>query len=360
LILKLKIRDQNSARVVRRRIKRSQISKIKASHKRKKIPWNGRRSTERIATPYAFNIGSLNNRRTFAKFLSKLRQCCLIYRQKVILDFSETAPLTAPGMLLFVAELDRIKRILGADFSVGIENVRNRLVNQVLKQIGIYALCELANMNASDANFDDEVRHWRYATGERANERTNRAFENVEGRLSPELAKGMWKGVSEAVVNSVQHAYKEPRGVDGPRLGHSRWWMFSQEKDGQLTVAVCDLGIGIPRSLPMNWNPSILARLFEGLSSKGPDARAILAALEVGTSSTQEAHRGKGLAQIWNTLRAEPSAKIAILSNRGQISWDGRTKKEAAIEHDDSIFGTMIIWTVDIESGKHEEGKDRN
>lgn len=215
-------------------------------------------------------------------------------------------------------------------------------------------MCDVAQPSLSEELLDPTVRHWRYATGERVNEQTNKAFESFEGRLSPELAKGMWKSVSEAVVNSVEHAYLEPRGVNGPRMHSSRWWMFSQEKEGQLTVAVCDLGTGIPRSLPIRWEPSLLARVFNSLRGEGPDLRAIRAALRVGASSTGGDHRGNGLPQIWNTLQSAQNASIQILSNRAQLSWNGAVKKEFALEFTESIFGTIIIWTVDVNEPTHE------
>ena len=254
-------------------------------------------------------------------------------------------------MLLFVSELDRIKRILKDNFDIGIENATNKIVNQTLHQVGVYKICNVAKGDTDFDAFAASVRHWRYATGERVNEQTSKAFETIEGRLTPELAKGMWKSVSEAVVNSVEHAYVEARGVDGPRMGHSRWWMFSQEKDDKLTVAVCDLGIGIPRSLPLNWQASMLQKLRDTFSGEGSDSRSIRAALEVGATSTSASHRGKGLPQIWNTLRNVKGASISIMSNYGSLTWNGDDGEEFAHEHDTSIAGTLIIWTVASRSG---------
>lgn len=354
--MKLVLKKRHARQVARvlKLNSRKATSREKLRYKRRKIPWRGQRQTSRLSVPHALAVGGDQNRKTLNRFFAKLRELSLERRLRVILDFSDTKVTLVTGTLLFIAELDRIKRILKDDFSVGIDGVRDKRVNQLLCQIGLYALCDVAQPSLSEELLDPTVRHWRYATGERVNEQTNKAFESFEGRLSPELAKGMWKSVSEAVVNSVEHAYLEPRGVNGPRMHSSRWWMFSQEKEGQLTVAVCDLGIGIPRSLPIRWEPSLLARVFNSLRGEGPDLRAIRAALRVGASSTGGDHRGNGLPQIWNTLQSAQNASIQILSNRAQLSWNGAVKKEFALEFTESIFGTIIIWTVDVNEPTHE------
>lgn len=349
--------DRDNKRRSLKRAKRKNRHLIKKRDKINNICSENKQLSDRILVPYAIHIGSNNNRKSVVRFLSRLRQSALVLKRRVILDFSECSVINAPGMLLFVSELDRIKRILGSKFNVGIENSTNRLVDQVLYQLGVYELCSVVRSKRDSGNFDETVKHWRFATGQRANEETSRAFENFEGRLTTELAKGMWKSVSEAVVNSVEHAYVAPRGVNGARMGHSRWWMFSQERDGKLTVAVCDLGIGIPKSLPLNWQPGILRRVLDSLSDTGSDVRAIKAALKVGATSTGKGHRGKGLPQIWNTLRSSSTASISIMSNRGTLTWNGEKQEEFTVEHTTSIAGTIIMWTVGTkDSGDGDEG----
>ena len=123
--------------------------------------------------------------------------------------------------------------------------------------------------------------------------------------------------------------------------------MFTQERDGHLTVAVCDLGIGIPRSLPLNWSQGVLAQIFAKLPIGGsPDVNAVRVALEVGQTRTGKAHRGKGLPEIWRAVRGNPEAGILIHSNRARLAWDGKANKEHEAEFADSISGTLVMWTV--------------
>lgn len=268
---------------------------------------------------------------------------------KVIISFDKTEVITPSAMILFVAEIDRAKRIFGDRFDVRLSNVKDRTVRQLLVQIGLYDLCGMKPPNLNQGDFQENVRHWRYATGERANESTNDAFAAVEGLISDKLRGGMWRGVSEAVINSVQHAYAEPRGVPGPRMKHRRWWMFTQERNGELTVVVCDLGIGIPRSLPLNWDEKLLARVLGMFSGQGQDVAALKASIELGRTSTKKSHRGKGLPQIWDAVRGVESgqkATIVIYSNKGRLSWNSLENEETALEFDSNIYGTVISWSV--------------
>lgn len=250
-------------------------------------------------------------------------------------------------MLLFIAEVDRAKHILKAEFNVTLSRILNQNVKEVLIQIGFFDLCGLKAPNLRQERFGEQVRHWQFATGERVDDDTNRAFDAIEGRITPEARKGIWRGLSEALINSVQHAYAEPRGTIGPDIPSKRWWMFTQEREGKLTVAVCDLGIGIPRSLPLNWSQNLLAQLLAKLPLQGgPDVSALRVALQVGQSSTGEAHRGKGLPEIWQAVRSSPGSGILILSNKARLAWNADEDKEFEAEFEDSIFGTLVMWSV--------------
>lgn len=350
----LKLQDQINSKIVSRRSNRRLRSKAKAAHKRAGKNFGTHRPTSKIQVPHALNIEGNKNRKQFLRFMNDLRNVLLDKNHKVILDFGETDVILPSAMILLVAEIDRAKRIFKEKFKVSIANVKNKVVKQLLVQIGMYELCDSKPPKLNSDEFEDNVRHWRYATAERADEDTNDAFASIEGLICSNLRKGMWRGVSEAIINSVQHAYIAPRGVPGPRMNHKRWWMFSQEKNDNLTVVVCDLGIGIPRSLPLNWEETLLAKLMSPFTDQGTDAAALRASLTVGRTSTGQKHRGKGLPQIWAAVRGEKKAGILIHSNRARLSWSGETDSEACRQFEDSIFGTVIMWTVPVASAVDE------
>lgn len=271
-----------------------------------------------------------------------------------MLNFSETVRMTAPATLLLTAELDRIKRLLGDDMWVKIKWSDDPIVNQVLQQVGVAELCKQADDTPNEYLFDESVKHWRFATGVRMSDVAGRALERFEGRITEKLQSGLWKGVSEALVNSVEHAYLEPREIGQRFDDETRWWMFSQERDGELTVVVCDLGIGIPRSLPIRWGMDQIRDVLIKFGIHKPDLAAVRGALTLGETRTGQENRGRGLPQIWQDLKDLGARGILILSNRASLFWNGRKQSESSHEFNDSIGGTMIAWTVPIAEVRNE------
>lgn len=343
----LKQNDASSKKIQEKRAFRKKKSKEKLLRKRKNIPKLGMRGTCHIDVPIAMHIDSPKNRRGVLNFFKEIRQKSLIENLKIVLDFSRCEFISAPAMLLFIAEVDRIKHIMGKEFDLYLSHIKNKNVKQVLVQIGFFELCDQIPPKLERSAFADNVKHWHFASGERVDDDTNEAFGAIQGRISPEAQKGMWRGLSEALINSVQHAYVAPRGTKGPDMNVKRWWMFTQERNDKLTVAVCDLGVGIPRSLPLNWSETFLAQIRSALGlAGGADVDAVKTALRVGESSTGLKHRGRGLPQVWRAIRGDSGTGILIHSNKARLAWNSDDDREFSHEFGDSIHGTLVMWTV--------------
>lgn len=341
------VNDPLIKKIAEERFKRRLRSSRKRAAKRAQTTFEGHRFLEVISAPDIISLQSKGPRRALLNFLKRVRYSVLIRRNPVMLNFTDTFFLTAPGTVLMTAELDRMKRqIVVGDFNVRIRWSEDPVVNQVLHQVGIAGLCGQELDGNNESVFDESVRHWRYATGVQMNDIAGRALDRFEGRIAENLHSGLWKGVSEAVVNSVEHAYLEPRFADERTPDETRWWMFSQVRDQLLTVVVCDLGIGIPRSLPIRWGLNELRDILKRFGLHKPDLAAIRGALELGATRTGKGNRGKGLPQIWQDLKAEGAKAIFIFSNRAVVEWNPDKGGERSHEFDGSIGGTIICWTV--------------
>ena len=119
--------------------------------------------------------------------------------------------------------------------------------------------------------------------------------------------------------------------------------MFSQEKDGWLTVVFCDLGIGIPGTLPIK-KPSLWKR-FQNFGSQ-LDAHAIQEAIGESRTRTGLHHRGKGMKQLVDVVARMGSGQVTIFSNKGSFTLKSNT--ESIFQYKDNIFGTLINWRVPI------------
>ena len=149
--------------------------------------------------------------------------------------------------------------------------------------------------------------------------------------------------LGEAMTNTVHHAYLDIR-QDGlfyqPAGGN--WWMFSQARDGMLSVVFCDLGVGIPNTLPLKKKSLFNKIVALGLS--GSDAACIEQAVEDTRSRTNMSGRGHGLGNIVNVVCQHSKGNVTILSNRGCYSL--RDGKPARYDFKESIMGTLISWRI--------------
>ncbi len=191
--------------------------------------------------------------------------------------------------------------------------------------------------------------HWRTAHGQKAEgEKSGNLLDEYAGQIAKDLMSALFVGVTEAMTNVHHHAYIKPsehcKVADYCRKDAENgggWWMFSQKKDGYLHVVICDLGVGIPGSLPER-RPKLVERLLS-LGQGDKDSKYIEHAVEDSVSRTRKHHRGKGLGQIVNgLLEHSQDSNILIHSNRGYF----RRDKDGVKTYDfkDSILGTVICW----------------
>lgn len=332
-------------------IKKKEFKRLKEMYKLKEIVT--------LVVPEHFNIVSRNLRSELLQFISRLRTYTLKKSTLVYLDFKKTTMMGAEATLYFLAELETI---LNANKCLKFKIIfsKNDIVNQVLYQTGILRLLKV-NITVDSSLFDESVKCWAYASGENAQVTSEaRGIVKDLGQLfteSVQYTRGWFKVITEAMTNCHHHAYLEPRFIDSPNSPSlKKWWLFSKEVDGVLTVCICDLGVGIPRSLKSyspETNPSWLKRVQNYVKELrkiyNEDSALIKAAIEIGKTRTNLPNRGKGLSQIINELGKLPNAdvSVSILSNTGGF----KTKKlqltdSILIPFNDSIHGTIITWQV--------------
>lgn len=292
---------------------------------------------------------SRQGRRDLQLFFDELRDAAVRERRHVHISFDDTIQMTAPGTILFAAELDRI-RALQPNAHISCNWPRNAVVAQVLQHVGVFQKLGMKRTCKITAN---NVRWWKVATGSQVSgEQVGQAMAEYEHLFSSSKTKTkLYRGLTEAMANSRHHAYAEERG-DGYKNVLKNWWMFSEHRDGHLVVAFCDIGIGIPRSLPLNdaglWDD--IRELF--MSRTDNDAERIRAAIEVGRSRTGKGHRGKGLMEIRSVLDAL-RGRLAIHSNRGSYLYDASNKQEKAVTFSANIRGTVIMWNIPVVQEQH-------
>ncbi|WP_156373055.1 hypothetical protein [Deinococcus sp. Leaf326] len=320
----------------------------------------------RIRAPKVFGLSVESERSNVLNFLKNLRDTVGIQKKHVLIDFSETETLIADAMLLAYAEITRLvarfsrevkircilpKKSFSTRTKPFIE--KREKVAQVLKQIGLLDL--LGNQAKVEPTYEDVV-HWKAVHGYKVQgDITEPILQVVDDVLGEMVSRKLYTGVSEAMTNTTHHAYLEDRH-DGLNLkDKAGWWMFLQVKDNMLSILMCDLGIGIPRSLPKT-NRDWLHKLFSE-KYPAPDSLSIKYATEYGRTSTNLSNRGKGLKKMLSIVESLEASSLRIHSNKGVFT-AGKITHIVSRDYQDSIMGTLISWNIPI--SENAEGESTN
>lgn len=344
------------------------IQRIKKNKKNKKNCRTGEeqlRTTINLLMPSFITIFLNKNRTKLLKVTNKLRDYYFRKNICVKLDFSETKKMFTEGTLYLLAELETLK-ITNPDIKFSLIPSKEIIVNQVLKQTGILELLGVS-LNFEDMEFDETVKYWKYSSGYKVEmDSAEDMLDDFDDLLSESSSTSIFNSITEAVTNCHHHAYLEKRFINDP-MKAKKWWIFSQEKDNKLSICVCDLGIGIPKSLLRNsenvaedWFSSLKNFLKSHKEKYDRDSASIKAAIEIGNTRTNLINRGKGLNQIINQISTlcDHKASIAILSNKGSYIINRGMIEDRpltgivdgfSLPYKQSIDGTIILWEIPID-----------
>ncbi|WP_313226742.1 hypothetical protein [Stutzerimonas chloritidismutans] len=330
------------SRKQRLRYWRRQQRIIKQWHKERHVTPRPRKSELLAPEEFCLLNGSHHG---VVDFFEKLRRACL-KGGKVVIDFGKTKRFIADGTLLLYAEVDRLLDNV-PNLKIRCRLPDNEKAAQVLQQIGF--LKRIGVHIDLSCGQESDVINWRTARGQGAlGEKYDSILGSYDGVITEALQGELYTGLTESMTNAHHHAYLAPRG-DGLLTSseYKPWWMFSQEKEGMLTVVFCDLGIGIPGSLPVNEDEG-WAKWWRVMSRRGydrqGDAMVIRGAVRHSRTRTMLLNRGKGLRQIIDTVSASKGGTAIIQSNKG---WYRIAEgAETFGNHKQSIKGTVIFWRL--------------
>lgn len=335
---------------LRRRQRKKYINAKRLSHR-------ARLEIADIYMPRVLSIYNKAHRERTLESLLKFRE--LIIKNKhdrIVFDFREVRFVFADAVLLLYSEIDRILesglfkgkmrfKLPTIDHSdKDLENISK--VRQVLKHVG---LLDLVGQNLKIATKRQDVVHWRVAKGKKSEgSKTESILEVVDKHLGGKVSRRFYTGMTEAMTNTHHHAYEEDR-LDGLGINIGGWWMFMQHLENKLSIIICDLGMGIPRSLPRTHSQLWVELLKKFIDID--DGLSIDFAVQAGSTSTELSNRGKGLKKMVGIVDDIPNSSLIIYSNRG-VYVKNRTVSVMHADYRDSILGTLISWTVEIPEGQ--------
>lgn len=304
-----------------------------------------------IAAPAKFDAFREAGRQV-AKFLRAVAHSVLVDRQAVTLDFRRTESFYPVSTIYLFAELDRIVSLSDLPKPVTIIDPQLRRPREVLKQIGLHAItgdsCDIIPER-------EDVVYWRATKGRDQSGTNLQILEVVTERVNRSHAlelSNLWRGVSEVVGNSVEHAYKFPRADGFTGLSDTKWWMFTQLRSGVFTVAICDLGCGYHATIYQTLPSKFIADMAAKFSGNNRDAVAIYTAMAYGRSGTALTERGKGSRDALSVLQKFGHGDLMILSNTGWVQYSATAgSKEPEVTSGSvpiDIRGTIVWWRLPV------------
>jgi len=180
---------------------------------------------EYIRAPHSFNL-IRGSGREVCKFLRAVSRSVLENKQQVRLDFRNTEQFHVPGTILLFAELDRIISTSDQVKPITIIDPSRRRPREVLKQIGIHNLtgdsCDIVPER-------EDVVYWKATKGRtQSGDAFGSVVEVIAERANRDHAaklevSGLWRSVSEAIANSIDHAYTKVRHDGFSGLEETKW-----------------------------------------------------------------------------------------------------------------------------------------
>jgi hypothetical protein len=304
-----------------------------------------------IKAPNSFNL-ILGDGQEVVKFLRAVSRRVLVDNLPTKLSFKNTQHFHVPGTILLFSELNRIVSLAKIPKPITIIDPHNRRAREVLKQVGLHSLtgdsCDIVPER-------EDVVYWKATKGKtQSGDVYGSLVESIAERANKDHTKqlevsGLWRSVNEAVANSIDHAYKKPRGDGFSGLEETKWWMFSQIKDGVFTLAVCDLGCGYRQTIGETIPESFAATCAAAFMGQNRDALAIDTAMQYGRSGTHVGNRGKGSRDVLSLLEKHGYGEVVVLSNTGWMKYEYKNKQECNREQGGlgiDIGGTIVWWKL--------------
>ena len=314
----------------------------------------------KIVAPSVLDLSKLKNHDLMVDFVDQIKTEARKGRvhkiAQVHLCFRETKMITSSGGLWLLANLERLNyespfvkySVTRPPATRMNQNDNNRypVVDSVMNWIWIYAALGKQKREMRQLPMVD---CWEATRGSQvASAKVGQLLEKVTVSTG-QNHQALYRPLVEAMSNSVEHAYRtDLYQSEQPVI---KWWCFATIMNNKLIALVCDLGLGISKTLPKTQSKTFFTNIIDFIGhSLSSDSDFIRASLQLKKSATKLDYRGKGGPDLKSIIEKIPNAKLAIYSNRGSYSYTNRGKAnpETWFDHKKSINGTIVECSLDL------------
>jgi hypothetical protein len=234
-------------------------------------------------------------------------------------NFEKLRFISIGAALVLAAEHDKNSRLSGVNPATINVDLWDRYVATTLSRLGFFDLLNLAEYKYApdDAIIVEKMVAQSDTDFRPGTEAIKSLFAKIGG--SNKLRVDLGSAVTDAVENVVGHAYPDNWTERSRRVPF--WWFVgaADPTTSRVLMIIYDQGITIPESMPRKWPEADLSTLWQRLfrrpfsTHSKFDGAAIDAAMSIGVTSTNAAHRGKGLAKIRDLVTKCSNGSLRII-----------------------------------------------
>jgi hypothetical protein len=266
------------------------------------------------------------------------------------ISLAEVEHLSVRSAVILSAELDRLRRVVGAKLKYMGGESTTEDVTSILSELGCFSLVSVDHPESSGNHTKSRKTLIKMLCGSRLDKDKFSEFDDALGKIFAQYRSlpRLYEGMSEALLNVQHHAYLDGVKLVYPSPG-KRWWATAcvDNEKRELRIFVYDQGVGIPATLPHTGYREVLTDLLTGAAHGkfGDDATLLKRALEYSRSRTEQAGRGKGFKNIMSAIDTYQTGSLRIVSGRAEVTYSGQGVIVSQ-RHDQHVGGTLIEWTL--------------
>lgn len=300
-----------------------------------KINYKKQRIVIEAPKVFAIQTQSIHRNKTI-KFIDKIKEI-LNGNGRVHINFNQTTHLLSCGTIWFLSEIRQLIDNPNYQGKINWSTPKDDTVHQLLKHVGFFSWF---NKKSTAIINKKIVTQWGFIQGNKLDDLKQldtTLMEKIENRL-------LFSAIQEAVINTIQHAYE---GYSMP-LVNNKWSIFYtyDNTDQTLSLAICDLGIGIYKSFIGQEETNTFFQNMTAFIGQNEHSKAIEAAVQYSASRTNEINRGKGFEDMKRVVQQSQNGGLRILSYKGGYRLSSRQNKqtEKLINFHKSSKCTIIMW----------------
>lgn len=309
-----------------------------------------RQGFEQIDLPEVLDLE--HNYDETVEVIGLIRRITLRNKQPIYLVFDRVRQIKPAALLLLLAELHRSRLMQGSQRVTGNYPSSPR-VERMLHSAGFFKLLGIHSRitkkpKSYPMEYVEYVSHTHEVKG------TVKAFrESLLGTtitMSLQARGRLYRALTEAMLNVSHHAYPKSSLRQNPQRG--RWWLSGHvnRKAKELIIMFCDLGVGIPSTLPKMYPMELIRSVLALLPTILPnDAEMIKAGMVIGRTRTRERNRGRGLNDLRSFVDQAGAGEMNIYSRKGHYRYKSNDD-DSVRNYNVSIGGTLITWTVPLDA----------